>query len=1010
MNPRRGLGLLVGFVVGGAIAYSGDCALGQSRITPDNTLRAESSTVVPNYQGLPVEAIAGGAVRGGNLFHSFLEFNVSAGRGAYFYSPNASIQNILARVTGSNASQILGTLGTFGNSNPNLFLINPNGITFGANASLNVGGSFVATTANAVQLGDKGLFSASEPATSNLLSINPSAFFFNSLSHGAIVNSSTATSTVLGDQTSGLQVPDGQSLLLVGGDINLNGGYLGGLGGRVELGGLVGAGTVGLTVNGKSLNLNFPGDAGRADVGLTNGAVVDVTGEEGSLAVHARNLEMSGGSVLKAGIGVGGTADSKAGNIEVDAQGAVTLEDGSLIVNRVRSGAVGQGGNIELTTGSLSLTNGAAVIVSTFGQGNVGNVTITARDAISFDGMGSNGSPSGAGSQVQRGATGKGGNVNVTAGSLSLTNGGQVFDSTFGQGDAGSVTIIASGPISFDGMGSGAGSTVESGATGKGGNVNVTAGSLSLTNGGDLGSNTSGQGDAGSVTITASGPISFDGVGSNGSPSGASSQVQLGATGKGGNINITAGSFSLTNGGELSTSTFGQGDAGSVTITASGLISFDGPSGAGSTVESGAIGKGGNINIMARSLSLTNGAQFVAGTFGRGDAGSVTITASGPVSFDGADRNGFASGAFSTVESGAIGKGGNIKVTAGSLSLTNGADLAASTIGRGDAGSVTITASGPVSFDGVGSNGRPSGVLSTVESGAIGKGGNIKVTAASLSLTNGAGIAVNSKGQGNSGDLQVQTGTVTLDHGAFLTAEAATGEGGNITLKAQDLLLLRHGSLISTTAGTAQAGGDGGNITINAPLIVAVPKEDSDIKANAFTGRGGNIQITTQGIFGLQFRSKDTPLSDITASSQFGVNGTVQINTPGVDPSRGLTDLSTGPVDASRQIAQGCYSGNAVASQQNKFVVTGRGGLPPNPREALNSDAVDVNWVALNPEPENHAGAATPVNPDHTPLTPTIAEAQGWVYGPNGEVILTAAAPTITPQSARPQPATCPQL
>jgi filamentous hemagglutinin family protein len=87
-----------------------------------------------------VEAIGGGAQRGQNLFHSFQEFNVSEARGAFFFSPDAAIQNILARVTGGNRSEILGVLGTFGNSQPNLFLVNPNGIIFGGNAQLNVGG------------------------------------------------------------------------------------------------------------------------------------------------------------------------------------------------------------------------------------------------------------------------------------------------------------------------------------------------------------------------------------------------------------------------------------------------------------------------------------------------------------------------------------------------------------------------------------------------------------------------------------------------------------------------------------------------------------------------------------------------------------------------------------------------------------------------------------------------------------------------------------------------------
>ncbi|MBN4004280.1 filamentous hemagglutinin N-terminal domain-containing protein [Nostoc sp. LPT] len=149
----------------------------QSNIIPDNTLGAESSQVIGNFQGLPIEVITGGATRQINLFHSFQEFNISEGRGAYFFSPSADIQNILARVTGSNSSEIFGQLATFqiingsiAGSNANLFLINPNGIVFGKNASLNVQGSFVGTTANGIQFGNQGVFSATNPQAVPLLS------------------------------------------------------------------------------------------------------------------------------------------------------------------------------------------------------------------------------------------------------------------------------------------------------------------------------------------------------------------------------------------------------------------------------------------------------------------------------------------------------------------------------------------------------------------------------------------------------------------------------------------------------------------------------------------------------------------------------------------------------------------------------------------------------------------------------------------------------------------------
>jgi filamentous hemagglutinin family protein len=174
-------------IVGTLLTAVGESVLAQ--IVPDNTLGAEGSIVTPdvNIQGIQGDRIDGGATRGANLFHSFQEFNVGEGRGAYFANPTG-IENILTRVTGGNPSNILGRLGVLGEAN--LFLLNPNGIVFGSNASLDIQGSFVATTAERIQLGDSGYFSAVEPQTSSLLSVSPGALFFSEVANqpSSIIN------------------------------------------------------------------------------------------------------------------------------------------------------------------------------------------------------------------------------------------------------------------------------------------------------------------------------------------------------------------------------------------------------------------------------------------------------------------------------------------------------------------------------------------------------------------------------------------------------------------------------------------------------------------------------------------------------------------------------------------------------------------------------------------------------------------------------------------------------
>jgi filamentous hemagglutinin family protein len=1344
----------------GAIATFPLSAMAQRVPIADDTLGDERSIVSPDevIRGVPSNRIDGGARRGANLFHSFREFNIDEGRGAYFTNPDG-VANILTRVTGGSRSDILGTLGILGNAN--LFLINPNGILFGQNARLDVAGSFISSTANGFVFDNEFTFSASDPQAPPLLTVSAPI----GLQYGR-------TPGTIQVERASLQIPDGQTLTLAGGTVNIIGnpnryGFpfetLVAPGGRVELAGLADAGEVGLTQQGQEWQLSLPERLARADVAISNDAVVNVRASGGgSIAISARNFTSTGfRTTMVGGIARGlGIVGAQAGDIEINATDFVNI-NASLLLNAIQSGSTGKAGNIEINAGAFTLTNGAQVSAITEGQGDAGNITITARDRVTIDGTSDNGSGTALFTSVNRGAVGQGGDIRITTGTLSLINGGQVTASTRrentslrgGQGNAGNITIMARDSVSIDGrnpngFSSSILSSIETGAIGQGGDISITTGTLSLSDGGGVEVSTFGQGDAGNVSITARDAVSFDGgfasssvrrgaVGQGGDisittgslsltnrtqvgsatfgqgnagnltitatdkvsldESGAFSQVAPGGIGQGGIINIITGSLSLTNGAILNTNTYGQGDAGNISITARDRVSFDGvgsegiSSAAFSQVDSQGIGRGGNISITTATLSVTNGGEVTTSTFGRGDAGNITITASDVVSFDGIGSNGFASGVASSVQPGVIGRAGGINITANSLSLTNGGFVSASTSGQGNAGDITIAASDSVSFDGIGSNGVPSGAFSTVESEAIGRGGNIRITAGDLSLSNGARvsaatsgrgragnitfnaptftvtgnaqvlaattstgdggsivvnapgsvnlrrsnnlspvlsvetsgagqagditlntpsltlaeraritatatdtatnpqgggsvtlnastlnlagivgvfaetqgqapagtlqlnpyrnqpdleialtprsqisastsgsgrggdlivtaprsitiagsgqlavetrgvgdagnmnfttqqlsltdgvelsastsgtgqagdidinaerftlsdgaqvstntssrgtagdltvqvtdqlfltgrgtglfasttpgstgdggniaidprqvqiedgatIAVDSQGRGIGGNISLQADQLILNRRGSITAETDSTQGGNITLQVPDLLLLRDRSRISTTAGTARAGGNGGNISFDGQFIVAAPNENSDISANAFTGRGGNVEINAQSIFGIQPRSQPTIESDITASSERGVAGVVSINTPDVDPSRGLVQLPIDLTDASRLIAQACPTGSA-ARQANQFIITGRGGLPPTPNEAVNRDAIQVDLVTADPEDESSVSQQEST-PNHSPSESSIAEAQGWQIVADGKVMLVAAAP-----------------
>ncbi len=539
------------------------------------------------------------------------------------------------------------------------------------------------------------------------------------------------------------------------------------------------------------------------------------------------------------------------------------------------------------------------------------------------------------------------------------------------------------------------------------GSANIRARSFSMTDNSSLVINTREQGSATNLSLLVDDSVTLDN-------SYIFSGVESRAVGKGGNINITTGLLSLTNGAQVIASTFGLGNAGSINISARDRVSFDGTSsdgifssgafssGAFSSVGFEGLGNGGNINITTRVFEVTNGAQISASTFGLGNAGNINISVSDRVSFDGTSSDGiFSSGAFSSVDEGADGRGGSVYLSAGSLSVTNGAQVSASTFGQGDAGDLNVAVGDSVELIGTTPDGLfASGLTSGVAQGAVGNGGDIRLsTNGRLVVRDGAEVTVSNQGTGNAGSIQAGIFDIRLDNQGKLTAESVSGKGGDIQLQAGNLLLLRRNSLISATSGVPGSNGFDGNININTKFLVAVPSENSDIVATGF-GRtpGSNIQINAQGIFGTQFRQQLTSESDIVATGQ------VSLNIPDVDPSQGLVELPTNLVDASNQIDTSCTPGSR--QQASSFVITGRGGLPLNPREAFNSDTVRVDWVTLNLSNDNRARQTVNIKP--TTATPKpIIEATGWVKNAKGEVVLTANALTTTPHGSWSNPASC---
>lgn len=870
--------------------------LAEGQITPDNTQGAENSQVTPeqNINGLPADLIEGGALRDSNLFHSFSEFNVEALRGAYFANPDG-VANIFSRVTGNNASEIMGTLGVLGDAD--LFLINPNGIIFGENASLDVNGSFMATTADTVDFGEQGFWAADEPNQPPLLTVQPSAFVFNQLNPGSIENRSVAPAGLnLSGNTelAGLRVPDGGNLLVLGGDIAIDGGGLNALDGRIELAAVAGTGKVSLNQNN---SLSLPDAIAKANISLANGAIIDTSGVgRGTVIFRGNDITMEDAGVFNQVI-------VPASEQQVDRDG--------LILDADR--------NIFLTNSILDS--------STFEAGNASRVRLNSKESITLDGS-QIAINSGDRDTPPATMLGQGGNISLTTKRLWIGNESQISTLAAGTGNSGNINLEAESLEVTDA------SLILNNTSGMGnaGKIEVKVGSLSLLDGGQILSTTEEQGNAGQIRVMAD-EIALSRVaatelnevnfGIGGFSSGLFVSAEQGASGRGGEIEILADSLAMREGAVIGARTKNQA-------------------------------LGGDIRIDAETLTVDRGAQILTSAFDTGNAGNIELNVADTLAITGSDPR------FSARREAVIAAGNRIGVD-------NPEQLV-----------------DPVS--------SASGIFANTTAGSTGNSGNITISGLAepiqnLELSQGGQIAVDSQGTGSGGSLSVLAGDLTLADNARISAASPSGQGGNVSLQVDNLLQMSNNSPITAEASGAA---DGGNIEIDTGFLVS--SGNSDIVANAFMGRGGLIQITAEnGVFGLATRSQLTPQGDITAFSQQNpeLDGEVTINTIKINPTQGLLNLPNRPVTA--QVSQVCQAN--PADNRNEFILFGRGGLSDSPNNITNPDTGWEDW-GDRPSRDSSLDESNELkfsrDSDKNAILLEIMEARNWIVNASGKIELVA--------------------
>jgi filamentous hemagglutinin family protein len=913
-------------------------------ITPSG-LNSQVSAPLTLASGQVQYDITGGTRPGNgvNLFHSFGDFGVPTNNiGNFLNDSGLATSNILGRVTGGNIANIFGTIQTTSFGGANLFLMNPAGFLFGPNATVNVGGMVAFTSADYLKLADNARFNAIPNAGADaLLTALPVASF-------GFLGSNPGAITVQGSQ---FMVTEGTGISLVGGDITIQSGVLedgitvqparlAAPGGQINLASVASPGEILYPSLDTAANVNGQSFTTLGSITLSEGSVLDVSANAAgavkilggqfvidSATISADTVDADGAPVA---ININVTGDMSVIAIDVQALTARTTGSGDAGELRISTD------NMDVTATTLDNFLFPVMDTHTSGPGKAGNVTITTGD------LAVTGDPFGLALFIDSGTAGQGhgGDVTITAQSVQMqdtfVSTGNFVSTIFGEdvtGAAGNVAISAdSVHLTFSGIDTNSFSFENN--TGQAGDISVTARDIQLET-----SLFQAQGyeRGGAITVNADRVLLSD----------SRFETQTILT-PGGGIAILANTVDLTQGSQLISATGGDGDAGSIHVTASehiGILEgsrFVRPSGifTQSFGALGSLGNAGDVIITTPQLQMTGGGRINTVTKSSGRGGNVTINAADSVSISGEfpDEIGeplfnlgpiHQSGIFTSTVGGncpgPCGDAGHISITTSSLMMGNGSQIDSGTSSNGNGGLITINASDTISMSGRLSDSSPVGILSRTIGTALdsGGGGNIALTAGqSITISNGASISASSTGLGDAGNIAINAGQQFDMRNSSVKTESAQAGGGNIDIQAVDRIRLVNSTVSTSVLGGA---GSGGNITIDPNIVVL---QNSQVIAQAVQGAGGNITITTP-----LFLADQT--SFVSASSQFGLNGTVTIQNPTSNISESLGALTSEPSQAQSLLTQRCAA--MANGQASSFVVAGREQLPADPGSWLTS-------------------------------------------------------------------------
>lgn len=613
-----------------------------AQVTPDRTLAQPSQVNLLGNEA----TITGGTSRGQNLFHSFSQFSIPNGSQVSFDN-GRNIQRIFSRVTGRSASIINGSLKA--NGTADLFLINPNGLMIGPSASLNIGGSFIGTTANSIRFFDNTLYSVTPSASTQVSLSLPTSLLFNGgngrisvRGNGHNINIPTNSLLPLSRNTQPtFQISPEQTLALVGSDIQFSNGVVTADSGHINLGG-VQSGVVSLAPSGKGWALGYGSVLRFGDVSLSNRSLVDTSGSKaGQIHIQGNNITLADNSLIH----IQHQGEQLGDSVQILATGQLSFRGSTQNPSTLNSNIIVENigsqnsGGIRLTARELTLTDASRVESYTFGLGKSADILVNASESVTVSGALTQG---GIGTFTNF-APGNAGDLTLFTKRLNLINGGFTSSqANFSSGASGNVKIHTVEQITIsgttrDGLLPSVISTTTVGSN-NAGNLTLKTSDLVIKDGASISTSTVSQGDAGDIKIFASNSVDISGFSSLDFPSNIRAAApilppeQLAAirmipgieipdvpAGESGSILIQTPSLRVRDGAQITVSNFGTAAAGNIVIIGDDVnLSRNGQLNA--LTQSGL---GGNVRLKAKNLTLDQ--SFISADSLSNQAGNISL-------------------------------------------------------------------------------------------------------------------------------------------------------------------------------------------------------------------------------------------------------------------------------------------------------------------------------------------------------------------------------------------------